>query len=45
MCQGGHMGLGTPTFFLGGPGPPTFQFRILPNWVEVTPLVLGPLLK
>jgi len=25
------MGLGSPTFFLGGRGPPTFKFRICLN--------------
>jgi len=27
------MSLGPPTFFLGGPGPSTFKFRILPKEV------------
>jgi len=27
--RGDHMGLGPPLLFLGGPGPPTFHFRIM----------------
>jgi len=30
---GGRIGLGPPTFISGGPGLPTFKFRILPKYV------------
>jgi len=42
---GDRMDFGSPTFFLGGRGPPTFKFRTLPKEVQVTQFVLGPLLK